>query len=52
MESTGVYWKSLYEALEAQGLQVYVVNARHIQRVPGCKTDVSNLTTYHFWDKL
>lgn len=42
MESTGVYWKSLYEALEAQGLQVYVVNARHIQRVPGRKTDISD----------
>jgi transposase len=42
MESTGVYWKSLYEALEAQGLPVYVVNARHIQRVPGRKTEVSD----------
>lgn len=40
MESTGVYWKSLYEALEAQGLRGYVVNARHIKRVPGRKTDV------------
>ena len=32
MESTGVYWKSLYDALEAEGLRVYVVNARHIKR--------------------
>lgn len=40
MESTGVYWKSLYEALERKGLCVYVVNARHIKRVPGRKTDV------------
>lgn len=42
MESTGVYWKSLYEALEAEGLRVYVVNAGHIKRVPGRKTDVSD----------
>lgn len=42
MESTGVYWKSLYEALEREGLRVYVVNARHIKRVPGRKTDVSD----------
>ena len=26
MESTGVYWKSLYDALEAEGLRVYLVN--------------------------
>ena len=42
MESTGVYWKSVYEALEREGLPVYVVNARHIKRVPGRKTDVSD----------
>lgn len=40
MESTGVYWKSVYEALEVQGVKVYVVNARHVKQVPGRKTDV------------
>ena len=42
MESTGVYWKSLYDALERESVRVYVVNARHIKRVPGRKTDVSD----------
>lgn len=42
MESTGVYWKSVYEALEAESLNTYVVNAYHIKKVPGRKTDVSD----------
>ena len=41
MESTGVYWKSLYNLLEGT-LQVLVVNAAHIKQVPGRKTDVSD----------
>jgi transposase len=40
MESTGVYWKSVYEALEAREVKVYVVNACHVKHVPGRKTDV------------
>ena len=28
MESTGIYWKSVYAALEAAGLKAYVANAR------------------------
>ena len=40
MESTGVYWIPIYEILEARGLRVYLVNARHIKNVPGKKTDV------------
>jgi transposase len=40
MESTGVYWIPLYEILEQRGLKVFLVNARHIQRVPGRKTDI------------
>ena len=31
MESTGVYWIPVYEILEARGLRVYVVNARHLK---------------------
>ena len=40
MESTGVYWIPLFELLEANHIQVYLVNARHIKNVPGRKTDV------------
>jgi len=39
MESTGVYWKPIYNLLEGT-LEVLVVNARHIKNVPGRKTDV------------
>jgi transposase len=41
MESTGVYWKSLYNLLEGH-LAVLVVNAAHVKQVPGRKTDVSD----------
>ena len=40
MESTGVYWIPLYEILEGRGLDVVLVNARHVKNVPGRKTDV------------
>jgi transposase len=39
MESTGVYWIPIYEILEARGLEVYLVNARHLKHVPGRKSD-------------
>ncbi len=42
MESTGVYWKPLYNLLEATGITVYVVNAAHMKAVPGRKTDVQD----------
>lgn len=42
MESTGVYWKSPYAALEAVGITAWVVNARHVKTVPGRKTDVAD----------
>ena len=42
MESTGVYWKSPYAALERIGIKPWVVNARHIKSVPGRKTDVAD----------
>lgn len=41
MESTGVYWKPIYNLLEGP-LTVLVVNAQHIKQVPGRKTDVSD----------
>ncbi len=40
MEATGVYWVPLYEVLEARGLKVVLVNARHFRNVPGRKSDV------------
>jgi len=40
MESTGVYWIPLFEILESRGLEVCLVNARHLKNVPGRKTDV------------
>ena len=40
MQSTGVYWIAAYEVLEAEGLEVYLVNARGTKNLPGRKTDV------------
>jgi len=41
LESTGIYWISLYEVLEQYGFEVRVVNARHVKNVPGrSKSDV------------
>ena len=42
MESTGIYWKSPYAALEGVGIRAKVVNARHVKHVPGRKTDVGD----------
>jgi transposase len=42
MESTGIYWKSPYAALEGVGIIAWVVNARHVKAVPGRKTDVAD----------
>lgn len=50
MEATGVYWLYLYEALETAGLQVLVVNGRHVRNVPGRKSDMADcqwLATLH-----
>jgi transposase len=42
MESTGVYWKPVFNLLEGSDLELLVVNARHIKAVPGRKTDVKD----------
>lgn len=42
MEATGVYWIPVYEILEGRGLEVLLVNARHIKNVAGRKSDVSD----------
>jgi len=39
MESTGIYWKPVFNILEGSGLTILIVNARHIKYVPGHKTD-------------
>jgi transposase len=41
MESTGVYWKPVFNILEGD-FEVMVVNAQHIKHVPGRKTDVKD----------
>ena len=40
MEATGPYWRPVWNILEAAGLRLMLVNAQHIKRVPGRKTDV------------
>ena len=42
MESTGIYWKSLYAHLENAGVRAWVVNAHSIKYVPGRKTDMAD----------
>jgi transposase len=42
MESTGAYWKPVYNILELLNLDVMVVNAHHMRNVPGRKTDVKD----------
>lgn len=49
LESTGVYWIPVYEILDAQGLHVAVVNARHVKNVPGRKTDEKDC---QWWQRL
>jgi transposase len=43
LEATGVYWKPVYNVLEAAGgVEVLVVNPEHLRAVPGRKTDVKD----------
>ena len=42
LESTGVYWKPIFNILEAD-FEVVLVNAKHLKNVPGRKTDVAAL---------
>ena len=41
MESTGVYWQPVFNLLEGH-FQTWVVNAQHIKKVPGRKTDMKD----------
>lgn len=40
LEATGVYWIPLFEVLESRGIEVCLVNARHVKNVSGRKSDV------------
>jgi transposase len=42
MEATGQYWKPIWYVLEARGLALLLVNARHVKILPGRKTDVAD----------
>jgi hypothetical protein len=42
MESTGVYWIPAFQILERHGLEVCLVNARHVKNVSGRKTDIQD----------
>lgn len=45
MESTGVYWKPIFQILETESVyleQIWVVNAHHMRNLPGRKSDVKD----------
>jgi transposase len=49
MESTGVYWIPVYEILAARGCKVHLVNARHLQHVPGRKRESKECQWSQYW---
>jgi transposase len=48
MESTGVYWIPLFQILEEEGIEVFLVNAHHVRNAPGRKTDVADCQWLQF----
>lgn len=42
MESTGVYWKPVWNVLEAFDFELLLANAHHIKNLPGRKTDMKD----------
>lgn len=42
MESTGVYWKPIYNIWSPMGIEVTVAQAAHVKNVPGRKTDMKD----------
>ena len=42
LESTGVYWITLFEVLEERGFEVKLVDAHDARQVPGRKTDAKD----------
>lgn len=47
MESTGVYWIPAFEILESRGLEVILVNARHVKNVTGVKLMLRTANGYN-----
>jgi transposase len=43
MESTGIYWKSVWNVLEAFDLDLLLANAHHVKNLPGRKTDMKDV---------
>ena len=41
MESTGVFWKPLYNLFELMDLDAMIVNAAHMKALPGRKTEAA-----------
>ena len=55
MESTGILWLPLYDMLEKEGFEVFLVNAAHAKNVPGQKSDPADcrwLQTLHSYGLL
>src|SRR5262245_9838862 len=46
MESTGVFWRPVFNLLE-EGRSILLVNPEHLKRVPGHKTDVHDAPVAH-----
>ncbi len=42
MESTGIYWIPLFEILENNGIEVYLINPNHVKNIAGKKDDVED----------
>lgn len=42
MESTGIYWKPIWNILECESFELILANAQHIKNLPGRKTDVKD----------
>ncbi len=42
MESTGVYWRPVFNVLEDEGRAITLVNPQHMRAVPGRKTDIKD----------
>lgn len=42
MEATGVYWIPLYDLIEKNNIEIFVVNGAHVKNVPGRKSDVQD----------
>ena len=42
MESTGIYWRPIWNVLEAEGFELVLANPQHIKPLKGKKTDIKD----------